>query len=160
VQIDAVKFQMELPLAEQLSELCIFLTGDVPDNMGFAIYWSISPQFNDFSLLGAITRHRPSDVFRVTWSKQGLPANSIARLGISVEPLEQLAQLQPPLTAADNAREFTQGLARDLFHYLQSHDETIGPQWTAVLDKWYLRVEHKLLLDPMFWKKSKQADTP
>eukprot|EP00658_Telonema_sp_P-2_P062634 TRINITY_DN51315_c0_g1_i1.p1 TRINITY_DN51315_c0_g1~~TRINITY_DN51315_c0_g1_i1.p1 ORF type:complete len:216 (-),score=41.52 TRINITY_DN51315_c0_g1_i1:492-1049(-) len=156
--IEQTKFQMELPDADQISELCLFLTGEVPASMGLAIYWSLAPDHDQFALLGAITVHRPSDVFRVAWSKQGLPPGTAARLGVSVEPLQALAQMEVPLSSADNAREFTQGLARDLFHYLQSHDHTIGPEWTAVLDKWYQRVEGKLVHDPMFWKPHRRAD--
>eukprot|EP00656_Telonema_subtile_P011901 TRINITY_DN15946_c0_g1_i3.p1 TRINITY_DN15946_c0_g1~~TRINITY_DN15946_c0_g1_i3.p1 ORF type:complete len:162 (-),score=17.54 TRINITY_DN15946_c0_g1_i3:67-552(-) len=108
-QVETTKFQMDLPLAEQVSELCIFLTGEMAPNMGLAIYWSLSPDHDQFSLLGAITVHRPSDVFRVTWSKQSLPEGTVARLGVSVEPLETIALLEPPVSHADNSREFTQG---------------------------------------------------
>ena len=157
-QMDATKFQMDMPNAEVISEVCLFLTGEIPSTMGLAIYWSLAPQHDKFTLLGAITVHRPSDVFRVTWSKEDLPQGTVARLGVSVEPLESLAQMPTPVAAADNAREFTQGLAKDLFHYLQSHDHMIGPEWTGVLDKWYKRVESKLAHDPMFWKMHKPLD--
>ena len=43
----------------------------------------------------------------------------------------------------------------DLFNFLQSHSDQIGPVWQNVLDKWFKRVEEKLQHDPMFWRKVK-----
>jgi len=76
------------------------------------------------------------------------------RLGVSLESLDVLAMQKPPVSVADNARNFTQGIAMDLFNYLQSHSDQLGAAWQGILDKWYKRVEEKLAIDPMFWRKN------
>lgn len=156
VQVDATKWTMEIPNAELISELCVFIAdlSQIPPHLGAGIHASLPPTYDAWELVGAVTVHRPSDVFRVAWSKRELPPNTPIRLGLSLEPLETLAMQKPPLAAAENARNFTKGIAMDLFNFLQSHSDQIGPVWQNVLDKWFKRVEEKLQHDPMFWRKN------
>ena len=65
-----------------------------------------------------------------------------------------LAAQKPPVSPAENARNFTKGIAMDLFNFLQSHSDVLGQAWQGILDKWYKRVEEKLQHDPMFWRKN------
>ena len=126
----------------------------VAPGVGFGLHVALPPTYSDFEMIGALTVHRPSDIFRVAWSRRELPANTTVRLGVSMESLEALAAQHPTVSAADNARNFTKGIAMDLFNYLQSHSDTLGAVWQGILDKWFKRVEEKLAIDPMFWRKN------
>jgi len=84
-------------LADSLAPLCLstFYKNVQPlslPGMGMSCYIT-GPPFEQWHFIGAITNESPSGVFRVRWPKDEA-APTAARLGISIEPLQQIEAQQ------------------------------------------------------------------
>lgn len=126
----ATKFAFTLPLSPSFAELVVFLLpGTVlPPNTGAAIYIQL-PDPNtgnptDFRFIGALANEKPSGIFKIQAPSQannGLgrseaeqedamldegsaASNGIATLGISIEPIQNIA---PQLSALEAERAST-----------------------------------------------------
>ncbi|KJE89829.1 hypothetical protein CAOG_01250 [Capsaspora owczarzaki ATCC 30864] len=88
-------------------------------------------------------------------------ASSIqAQVGISIEPLDDIAQQTPLADEASQAGGmigFTQAMLANFFNYAMSFS-TPTPKYneeyvpTSVVKQWYESFERKLALNPNFWK--------
>nr|XP_022345802.1 polyadenylate-binding protein 4-like isoform X3 [Crassostrea virginica] len=109
-QVSENQFLFNIPDADDINHLVIFMTGQspFPDGLGAAVYFSFpNPQGQAWALLGHITNTKPSAIFKITNIKKssmmdGNPFASImphvshmGQVGISVEPLSQLSQQTP-----------------------------------------------------------------
>ncbi|KAJ5370923.1 uncharacterized protein N7496_007015 [Penicillium cataractarum] len=130
----ATKFAFTLPLSPSFAELVVFLLpGTVlPPNTGAAIYIQL-PDPNtgnptDFRFIGALANEKPSGIFKIQAPSQAnnglsrseaeqedamldegsagntIPSNGIATLGISIEPIQNIA---PQLSALEAERAST-----------------------------------------------------
>ena len=160
-----------------ITDVVFFLLPNItlPPNTGALIYWSaagnheLTPS-SSFELLGALTPNRTSSIFRTGWSTneplhqllQSVCSNPNSHInitfGISIEPLDNVNNLQPVLQRNSNERKsVAQKIALDLFNYLQSFDDTQQNRngWmnvpTNVFDRWFKRFEMKLGRDPNFF---------
>ena len=92
--------------------------------------------------------------------------HTVAQIGISLEPLAQLAQQTPVANAAPSTLnsfvQFTQTMLENFVNYATSFsiaqaqmtpnpNENFVPM--SVVQKWYSMFERKLASDPNFWKK-------
>ncbi|KAJ5433190.1 uncharacterized protein N7458_012346 [Penicillium daleae] len=128
----ATKFAFTIPLSPSFTEIVVFLLpGTVlPPNTGAAIYIQL-PDPNtgnptDFRFIGALANEKPSGIFKVqapSQSNNGLgrteaeqedemldegsagSANGIATLGISIEPVQNIA---PQLSALEAESAYTE----------------------------------------------------
>ncbi|KAJ7076499.1 hypothetical protein B0H15DRAFT_864040 [Mycena belliarum] len=108
-QIDETHAVFELPAASTINHVCVFLLGTVPfpDGFGCTVHFYLPGK--GFQLLGMLSNEKPSAIFRLrgTFTPQGgsathtalsasaAPVEDTAVLGLSVEPLAQIAGQLP-----------------------------------------------------------------
>ncbi|TSK17776.1 Polycomb protein eed [Bagarius yarrelli] len=126
-QVAGDKFVFNLPDYENVNHVVVFMLGTVPfpAGMGGAVYFSFpDPSVGQvWQLLGFITNEKPSAIFKISGLKAGEggthpfgmmaapQAASVAQVGVSVEPLDQLAQQTPVSNATvSTVDSFTQGV--------------------------------------------------
>jgi len=144
-QISPTNCAIELPEAESVNHIVVFLTGQTPfpEGVGGAVYFawpSVNGGPPTWQLLGNITNQKPSAIFRIGRLKKdeagqtgsnmaGLlghrPQNHVnALVGISVEPLNVIEGQTPAAqTEAANVStfvEFSQKMLENLFNYAAS----------------------------------------
>ncbi|KAM9777783.1 protein Hikeshi [Neosynchiropus ocellatus] len=184
VQVSSDKFVFDLPDYESVRHVVVFMLGTVPfpAGTGGAVYFSFPDPAGGgrpvWQLLGFITNDKPSAIFKISGLRasdggQGpfgfvassSAAPSVAQVGVSVEPLEQLAQQIPASSAAvstvDSFLLFTQKMLDSLFNFASSFavtqaqmtpnpSETFVPS-SCVL-RWYENFQRRLAQNPNFWK--------
>jgi hypothetical protein len=101
------------------------------------------PPFAEWHFIGAITNESPSGVFRVRWP-QNEAAPTAARLGISIEPLQQIESQQATLPSTELV-DFGKFVAKDLWNYLESFEvmHQHGQFLLSLFDKWMKRFEDR-----------------
>ncbi|XP_075963476.1 protein Hikeshi [Anarhichas minor] len=180
-QVAADKFVFNLPDYENVNHVVVFMLGTVPfpADTGGAVYFSfpdpVSGTGSVWQLLGFITNDKPSAIFRISGLKAGegganlfgsSSSSSVAQVGVSVEPLDQLAQQVPVSsssvsTTADSFLQFAQKTLDSLYNFASSFavtqaqmtpnpSETFVPS-SCVL-KWYENFRRRLSQNPNFWK--------
>ena len=162
-----------------VSDIVFFLLPNIslPTNSGAMIYWSAAGSqettpSSSFELLGALTPAQASIILRTGWSTNEPLHNLISSLssspnafvnitfGISIEPLENINNLNVTHKNINERKNVAQKIALDLFNYLQSFDDTQknGTGWmnvpTNVFDRWIKRFEMKMGRDPNFFMKN------
>jgi len=143
-QISPTNCAIELPEAENVNHIVVFLTGQTPfpDGMGGAVYFawpSVNGGPPTWQLLGNITNQKPSAIFRIGRLKGDevmqpgnmlgflghRPQNHVnALVGISSEPITVLEGQTPAAqTEATNVStfvEFSQKMLENLFNFAAS----------------------------------------
>lgn len=174
--------ELPSPLASVTELSCFIWPGaQLPPENGIQVYWQISglpdpnnpnvpPPSTGFELLGSLTPERPSQVFRTGWSEHeqlleimssNIPV--VVTFGISVEPLENIQNLQV-VDRVENRLVVAQKIAADLFRYMRSFDtggaggsgQMIVP--TNIFDRWLRRFEARFRRDPNFFLKAEELD--
>lgn len=180
-----LKFTLSLNLPVQpafVSDLVFFfLPGaleSLPPQHGALLYWQAttattgSPmpltETTGFDLLGAISPDRPSGIFRTGWGTHDMLAahaaspntnvSIVITLGVSIEPLANIQNLQICHRGAEDRLNVAKKIAKDLFNYLQSFDDTSRSGFmtvpTNVFERWMTRFENKFRVDPNFFMKN------
>ncbi|TFY81119.1 hypothetical protein EWM64_g2895 [Hericium alpestre] len=111
-QIDQTHAAFELPQAESINHICVFLLGTIPFPDGYGATVHFFWPGKGFQLLGMLSNEKPSAIFRLrgTFTQQSTTAHAAfsssstasaasgsvtAVLGIAIEPLDQImAQVQ------------------------------------------------------------------
>ncbi|XP_053206733.1 protein OPI10 homolog [Panonychus citri] len=174
--VDAGKFLITIPSPESLNHIVVFLTGTspLPVEMGASVYFSwpdpTSPP--TWQYLGYISNDKPSAIFRITKLKNATPANTFAfsqpivaqyaQIGISCEPLTQIAQLTADITVnpmgSDSLVTYAAKTAENLFNYTCSFARTILPNTNeqyvplSIIQQWYTNFMRRVEQDPTFMK--------
>ncbi|KAM7376461.1 hypothetical protein PAMP_006192 [Pampus punctatissimus] len=181
VQVSSDKFVFNLPDYETVNHVVVFMLGTVPfpAGMGGAVYFSFPDPASGgpvWQLLGFITNDKPSAIFRISGLKVGeggahpfgsmtSSSSSVAQVGVSVEPLQQLVQQTPVSGAAvstvDSFLQFTQKMLDSLFNFAASfavsqRQMTPNPSETFIpsscILKWYENFQRRMSQNPNFWK--------
>ncbi|XP_077587323.1 protein Hikeshi isoform X1 [Stigmatopora nigra] len=181
VQVASDKFVFDLPEYEKVNHVVVFMLGTVPfpDGMGGAVYFSFpDPESGGsvWQLLGFIANDKPSAIFKISGLKTGQggahpfgavasATPSMAQIGVSVEPLEQLAQQTPvsgaAASTADTLRLFTQKMLDSLYNFASSFAVTQGQMTpnpsesfvpASCILKWYDNFQRRMNQNPNFWK--------
>nr|XP_057946877.1 protein Hikeshi-like isoform X1 [Doryrhamphus excisus] len=180
VQVASDKFVFNLPEYESVNHVVVFMLGTVPfpAGMGGAVYFSFPDPASGgpvWQLLGFIANDKPSAIFKISGLKVGqggahpfgtmASSPSVAQVGVSVEPLEQLAQQTPVSGAAasttDTLRLFTQKMLDSLYNFASSFavtqaQMTPNPSETFIpsscILKWYDNFHRRMNQNPNFWK--------
>ncbi|XP_024912067.1 protein Hikeshi [Cynoglossus semilaevis] len=183
VQVAADKFVFDLPDYENVNHVVVFMLGTVPfpAGMGGAVYFCFpNPGGGDgpvWQLLGFITNDKPSAIFKISGLKLaegGTPAqpfgtaattSCMAQLGVSVEPLQHLAQQVPVSSATvstvDSFHLFTHKMLDNLYNYASSFavsqaQMTPNPSETFIpsscVRRWYENFQRRMSQNPNFWK--------
>lgn len=179
-QVAGDKFVFNLPDYENVNHVVVFMLGTVPfpAGMGGAVYFSFpDPSAGQvWQLLGFITNEKPSAIFKISGLKAGVggahpfgmvapQAASVAQVGVSVEPLDQLAQQTPASNASvssiDSFTQFTQKMLDSLYNYSSSYaitqaQMTPNPTETFIpascILRWYENFQRRMAQNPGFWK--------
>lgn len=182
VQVSPDKFVFNLGDCDSVNHVVVFMLGTVPfpAGTGGAVYFSFPDLVSGaavWQLLGFISNDKPSAIFKISGLKSGeggahpfgtmapMSSASVAQVGVSVEPLEQLVQQSPVSNAAvssvDSFLQFTQKMLDSLYNFSASFalsqaqmvpnpSETFIPS-SCVL-KWYENFHRRLAQNPNFWK--------
>ncbi|XP_056152502.1 protein Hikeshi [Lampris incognitus] len=186
-QVAGDKFVFSLPDYEKVKHVVVFMLGTVPfpAGMGGAVYFSFPDAEGRavWQLLGFITNDKPSAIFKISGLAAGeggshpfgavaaaaaaapQQAGSVAQVGVSVEPLEQLAQQTPACSASvstvDSFLHFSQKMLDSLYNFASSFavsqsQMTPNPAETFIpsscLLKWYENFQRRMAQNPGFWK--------
>lgn len=180
-QVGPTQFVFNLLDVESIHHVVIFLTGvtPFPDGMGGAVYYCYpTPEGPASQLLGFIANTKPSAIFKLAKVKpeervqNPFSMNSMetvptgAQIGISIEPLNQLAQQTPVANATPSTLnsfvEYTQKMLDNFFNFASSFaitqaQMTPNPSESfvplSVVQKWYDNYQRKMKNDPNFWKR-------
>ena len=148
----------------------------LPPGHGALLYWEAavtttgSPMphtdSTGFELLGAVSPDRPSGLFRTGWGSHSALTRAAAvnastavavTLGISIEPLANIHNLQIVGRGAEDRLDVARKIARNLFNFLQSFDDTSRSGFMTVphnvFERWMTRFENKFRVDPNFFMK-------
>jgi len=174
----------DVPDVTKSNHVVVFLTGQTPfpDGHGGAVYLG-TPSDNlgeplIWILLGHVSNEKPSAIFKIAGLKQGqsatnaslfgggqMQAAGVAQIGVSVEPLTQLAQ-QTPATAAtaptaDTFAQFTTKMCQNFFNFASSFaltqsEMTPMPNQQFVplnsVQKWFENFKRRMTMNPNYWK--------
>uniref|UniRef100_H2YXK0 Protein Hikeshi n=1 Tax=Ciona savignyi TaxID=51511 RepID=H2YXK0_CIOSA len=195
--IDETKFMFTLMDLDNVNHIVVFMTGQqaFPDGMGGAVYmnWPSKLGESGWQLVGHITNQKPSAIFKISGFQKGSTNENLfsdmslfpspeqphhAQLGISLEPLTQLAQ-QVPATSGSSPEEghtfadFANKMVLSFYNFASSFstskqeiaesvvtghnsrptllDQNFIP--VSVLENWLKQFQSKLSRDVNFWKK-------
>ncbi|XP_041367882.1 protein OPI10 homolog [Gigantopelta aegis] len=177
-QISETEFLFNIPDADNINHVVIFMTGQAPfpQELGGAVYFSWpSPEGSSWLLLGHITNSKPSAIFKISKLKPadsklqqnlfGQQPSHLAQIGISVEPLSQLAQQTPTTLAATSTLEpfleFSQKMLENFVNYCSSftiNQSQMAPNPTetyiplSTLQTWFQNFQRRLQQNPYFWR--------
>ena len=179
-QVTETQFVLSLAEPDKVHHIVVFLLGTVPfpEGVGGGVYFSWPGPQPSWQLLGHISNSKPSAIFKISQLHKTAESNpfgndvsmaaqeGMALIGISVEPLNSLAQQTPAMGTTPsvlNARvEFTMKMLESFVNYassfgLQQSQMTPNPQETYVpmsaVQKWFENFQRKMTNDPDFWKK-------
>ncbi|KAK0082902.1 hypothetical protein PV325_009669 [Microctonus aethiopoides] len=176
------QFLINVPDADNVNHIVIFLTGAIPfpEGTGGAVYfsWPDPSAPPNWQFLGYISNTKPSAIFKISSLKKnhefensnlsifGVDKIShVAQIGISVEPLtviEQLTSIVPTVTT-DSRVEFIQKMITHFINFVSSFSVTqaqMTPNPTenfvplSSVQSWYETFERRLQQNPNFWKQS------
>ncbi|XP_046560052.1 protein Hikeshi-like [Haliotis rubra] len=178
-QVSETQFLFNITDADNINHVVLFMTGQTPFPEGFggAVYFSWpSTDGPSWQLLGHLTNAKPSTIFKISSLKAGggnsfqqnmfgQQASHNAQIGISVEPLSQLAQ-QTPVTQASVSSveafvEYSRKMLENFFNFASSFavtqsQMTPNPSETFVpistLQKWFENFQRRLEQNPNFWR--------
>jgi len=180
-QIGPTQFVFNLLDVESIHHVVVFLTGvtPFPDGMGGAVYYCYpSAGGPACQLLGFIANAKPSAIFKLAKVKPEdrvqnpfsmdttATTHTGAQIGISIEPLNQLAQQTPVANATPSNLntfvEYTQKMLENFFNFASSFaitqaQMTPNPSESfvplSVVQRWYENYQRKMTNDPNFWKR-------
>lgn len=145
-------------------EISIFLMpafqAAMQHGMGLSVYWCKDGA--NWQLLGSLSAHKPSDVFRTGWpADPDLTQVPAVQVGVAIESLAQIQTLSGQGSNEVGSRlQVAKNVAGNLFKYMESFTQrhhANGKEWlilpTDCLSKWLERFERKLSLDPQFFMK-------
>ena len=144
-----------------VAELTFFLipSAPIPQGYGVILYYALPP-FQNWEIIGTIDSSKPSGTFRTGWStNEEFYGSSIVQLGIALETLDNIKNLEITNNGVENRIAFAHKIALDLFQYMASFS-TPNPSSnqmmvvpTNIFDKWIERFDRKYKLDPNFMMK-------
>lgn len=145
-----------------VAEITFFLlpTTPIPPGYGAILYYAVPP-FNNWVCIGAVDVSKPSGTFRTGWATHDEVRHCpVIQLGVSLEPLETINNLQLTHSGVEDRFAFAHKIALDLFQYMSSFSDasSSGHQGMMVVpmnifDRWMERFERKFKQDPNFMMK-------
>ncbi|XP_055694003.1 protein OPI10 homolog isoform X2 [Lutzomyia longipalpis] len=177
-QVGQSQFLFNIPDADNINHIVVFLTGTspLPDGMAAGVYfsWPDPSAPPNWQFLGHISNLKPSAIYKISQLKKlnemesnptstifgTQPISHIAQIGISVEPEAALMQ-QTPSTSATSYLAFGQKMLENFFNFASSFavtqaqmvpnpSETFVP--LSTLQTWYTNFQRRLQQNPNFWK--------
>mmetsp|Transcript_6860 Transcript_6860/g.14891 ORF Transcript_6860/g.14891 Transcript_6860/m.14891 type:complete len:203 (+) Transcript_6860:29-637(+) len=168
--LDSTKAATLLENPGGVTEITFFLlpTTPVPPGFGAILYYSVPP-FQNWTILGSVYPAKPSGIFRTKWSTdEEVRGCSVVQLGVSLEPLETINNLELASAGVDDRFAFAHKIALDLWHYMASFSSSGSSGGSGsgngggsgsmvvpanVFDRWMERFERRYRQDPNFMMK-------
>ncbi|XP_063708344.1 protein OPI10 homolog [Culicoides brevitarsis] len=179
-EIEPGKYLIEIPEADNINHIVVFLTADTPMALGTAgaVYFSW-PDPNSppqFQYLGHISNSKPSAIFKINQLKklhelEVMDQGSVfgqqqishtAQIGVSIEPEVNVLQQTSAIANTGNSYlQFGQKILENFFNFASSFAVTQSqmqpnPMETFVplstLQSWYVNFQRRLEQNPNFWK--------
>ncbi|KAJ2187669.1 hypothetical protein GGH19_000762 [Coemansia sp. RSA 1807] len=93
-QVDVNKYVFELPEAQTINHIVVFLLGTNPFEPGYAATVHLLWPNKSWQLLGMLSNDKPSAIFRLkaTPGSENNMVGPTAELGISIEPIQAIEQ--------------------------------------------------------------------
>ncbi|KAG4079301.1 hypothetical protein HA402_007993 [Bradysia odoriphaga] len=180
-QVGETQFLINIPEADNINHIVIFLTGETPLPIGLAgsVYfsWPDPAAPPNWQLLGYISNSKPSAIFKISQLKKldeigssapsqlsifgSQPISHIAQVGVSIEPEQNVIQQNPSTTNTATYLQFGRKMLENFFNFSSSFALTQSqmvpnPNETFVplstLQTWYTNFERRLQQNPNFWK--------
>ncbi|XP_037047947.1 protein OPI10 homolog [Bradysia coprophila] len=180
-QVGETQFLINIPEADNINHIVIFLTGETPLPIGLAgsVYfsWPDPAAPPNWQLLGYISNSKPSAIFKISQLKKldeigssassqlsifgSQPISHIAQVGVSIEPEQNVIQQTPSTTNTTTYLQFGRKMLENFFNFSSSFALTQSqmvpnPNETFVplstLQTWYTNFERRLQQNPNFWK--------
>lgn len=124
--------------------------GLLPPGAGLALH--VQAGASGWEYRGAVCDTTPSESFPTAWPRaEGDAYAPTAQLGVSLEPLAELAQREA--TAVASKQEFARRVATDLFRFIESFPTTPDGSFVVgsnTLEAWYSKFSHRFTRDPDF----------
>jgi hypothetical protein len=101
VKISETQFQFEVPAANTINHLCVFMTGvaPLPADMAAGIYLSWSP-FTNWSYLGFINNDKPSAIFKIGSSATSASQSTASStFGSSTSSFSVVSEAEEPVVS-------------------------------------------------------------
>ena len=144
--------------------ISILNANELPDNLGFAIYFSLPP-FNQFDFVGVIHNEYPSTIVESPWNdRKGITACDVVRIGFelkeksflkSLKDKSETENVQKQSMIAAIKTEFAMKVSNHLFNFMNSYVKTtdngqmiIAP--ASCLDQWHQKFQKKYIKDKKF----------
>ncbi|GMI57334.1 hypothetical protein ScalyP_jg1881 [Parmales sp. scaly parma] len=138
--------------------LFLIPSNPIPPNHGIVLYCSSPTNPSLWSFLGSVTQTSPSKLLRTGWDQSDVFLNEpSATLGISIEPMDIIANLREMNGAEDRIRNkaFGKRIAQDLFNFMSSFNTNSNTTFmtvpTSILERWITRFEDKFDRNPSFF---------
>ena len=156
-QIAANQWAIDLPNPASINNLTFFITGPLPQDCAAALSCSFPPDYTSLEFIGAVATEFPSDIFNTGWALNPDKAScSAVRLVISLESISTIAPLVEQRKTRDIRQIYAKKVALNLFRFMESFNQNTGQYGEYmmvpmdILDKWFLKFEHKFKFDPNF----------
>ncbi|KAJ2498557.1 hypothetical protein GGH96_004223 [Coemansia sp. RSA 1972] len=92
-QVDVNKYVFELPEAQSINHIVVFLLGTNPFEPGYAATVHLLWPNKSWQLLGMLSNDKPSAIFRLkATGLENTMVGPTAELGISIEPIQAIEQ--------------------------------------------------------------------
>ncbi|CAD7088489.1 unnamed protein product [Hermetia illucens] len=178
-RVEESKFLINIPDADNINHIVVFLTGAVPlpPGMAGAVYFSW-PDPNappNWQYLGYISNNKASAIFKISQLKKlhemdaidnqmsifgQQPISHIAQIGVSIESEASVIQLTPAASTT-NYLQFAQKMLENFFNFSSSFavtqaqmvpnpSETFVP--LSTLQTWFTNFQRRLEQNPNVWK--------
>lgn len=170
-KISKDKFLMEIGNPGLLKSIGVSIlnANQLPNNVGFAVYYSLGPSFDQFEFLGVLHGDYPTAIFDAPWVDiKGITACKTARIGFELKSKDFLKSLQDSSEKNEEQKrnvlaaiktEFAMQVANNLYNFMSSYVKSVndgsGEMLVApakCLDQWHERFKRKYLMDPKFMK--------
>lgn len=154
-QISDNQWTVDIPNPSTVNLLTVAITNPLPEGYAAAISYSIAP-FQTIEFLGAVANERPSDSFHTAWSfNPNMVSQPYVKLLVSIEMVQNIQELVLNKMSTDVRQEYAKKVALNLFRFMESFNQDTGNSNLLVLpvdvlDKWFLKFEHKFKFDPFF----------
>jgi len=148
-----------VPSPADVAEVSFFLLphSPVPPTHGAVLHYTADGAH--WQPLGAVTHAKPSGIFRTGWAmQQAMRASAAIQLGVALEPLESVRNLELADGAGHERRWLAQKIARDLYKFAASFATGGGGATLTVpanfVERWIEKFEAKCRVDPGFMMKN------
>jgi hypothetical protein len=176
IPADPAKFVIDIPQADSINHVVVFLTGAQPfaPGSGGQIYFSWPDPSTQvvWHLLGYISNEKPSAIFKISnlknkhatdsniassfFGQSSISSIHNAQIGISIEPIEIVQQATTVATADPSTVstfvEFSQKMLENFVNYAASFSGDPNYISMNTVRTWYENFQRRLQVDPYFWR--------